>query len=131
MVHDRFFYQISERMFVPVELHMENVKYLFGRYSVIKTDKNDLYRLVGVWDTYFRKLTKGDDEFSRVMTLTDICTQFNISPGGGILYRWESQQGGILAIKQRAADAECHRNNERGGVSEREVRKLKKKLGWL
>lgn len=130
VVQDRIFYQISERMFVPVELHMENVKYLFGRYSVIKTDKNDLYRLVGVWDTYFRKLTKGDDEFSRVMTLTDICTQFNISPGvfftdgnrNKAVYSQSNNEQLMLNAIEIMKEVEYLRG---------EVRKLKKKLGWL
>lgn len=89
VVHDRFFYQISERMFVPVELRMENLKYLFGRYSVTKVPKDDLYRLVGVWDSNFRGLTKGDEDYGRVLTLLNICTQFNISPG---VFFWDENR---------------------------------------
>jgi transcriptional regulator with XRE-family HTH domain len=81
VVHDRGFYEISPRIFVPVECHMENVKYLFGRYSVIGESRESLADRVGIKQRGFEGLANGTNVYSRVMTVADICTQFNLSPG--------------------------------------------------
>lgn len=79
VVHDRSYYEMSERLFVPIEDRMDNMKYLFGRYSVIGSSSDDLARQCGVKPRGFKSMTENGDR-SRVLTLVDVCTQFGIHP---------------------------------------------------
>lgn len=75
-VQDRAFYQISPRLFVPIENCMWRINFLFGRYSALDYS----IERTGLSYTGFRSL-QSDKETSRVLTLCDVCSQFNISPG--------------------------------------------------
>ena len=80
VVHDRPYYEMSPRVFSPIESRMENMKFLFGRYSVMDYEVEDLGKLCGVKRRGFTSLSKEGDR-ARVLTLADVCTQFNIYPG--------------------------------------------------
>lgn len=80
VVHDRPFYEMSSRVFVPIESRMENMKFLFGRYSVLDLEVEDLGRQCGVKRRGFSSLSNEGDR-ARVFTLADVCSRFNIYPG--------------------------------------------------
>lgn len=80
-VQDRMYYEISRQLFVPVENHVEDVRYLFGKYSVTGESVENLRSLTGIGYEGFKSMKEGASSVSRVITLADICTQFNISPG--------------------------------------------------
>lgn len=80
VVQDKGYYQMSPRMFVPIEGRIERMKYLFGRHSVLDYSREDLQRMNGIWGYGFRSMVDGDGERYRALTLADICTRFNIPP---------------------------------------------------
>lgn len=80
VVQERTFYQMSPRVFVPIESRVERMKYLFGRYSAVGYTWEELQRLSGIGRDAFRSMYNGVGDKSRVLTLVDICTQFNIPP---------------------------------------------------
>ena len=79
VVYDRTYYEISPRLFRPIESRMDNMKYLFGRYGILDASVEDLGRISGVWNTGFVSM-QNDGDRSRVFTLADICSRFNIPP---------------------------------------------------
>ena len=80
VVQERTYYQMSSRVFVPIEGRMERMKYLFGRYSATGFTRDELHRHAGVGKDAFRAISEGVGEKFRVLTLADICTKFNIPP---------------------------------------------------
>ena len=80
VVHERTYYQISSRIFVPIEGRMERMKFLFGRYSATGFTRDELHRHAGVGQDAFKAISEGIGEKFRVITLADICTKFNIPP---------------------------------------------------
>lgn len=78
-VYDRGYYQVSINLFQPIESRMENAKYLYGRYSVYGFSIDDFRSQTGYGRDGFTSLSR-DGYFSRVNTLTDICSTLNISP---------------------------------------------------
>lgn len=80
VVQDRVYYQMSPRMFVPIESRIERMKYLFGRYSALGYSREDLKRTHNIWDKGFRSIVSGDGDRYRALTLADICTRYNIPP---------------------------------------------------
>ena len=79
VIHDRSYYEISPRLFSPIENRMDNMKFLFGRYSVLDISTDALSRQCGIGQRGFASMADGGDR-SRVFTLADVCTQFNIPP---------------------------------------------------
>ena len=57
---------------------MDNMKYLFGRYSATGFSTRDL-NWQGIWHTRMSGMSKKGGT-ARVLTLCDICTTFNIPP---------------------------------------------------
>lgn len=78
VVHDAGYYIISPRLFIPIEDNMDNMKYLFGRYSATGFSTRDL-NWQGIWHTRMSGMSKKGGT-ARVLTLCDICTTFNIPP---------------------------------------------------
>lgn len=77
VVHDRYYYEISPRVFIPIENKSENLKYIFGKYSIYgysmarrtqTGSKNKAYR------------SEIKSESLMAVTLADICTKLNIPP---------------------------------------------------
>lgn len=78
VIHDRGFYQMSPHLFRPIESRMDALNYLFGRWSVFGYSVQDFNQRTGI---YYRGLkSASEEERSRVLTLTDICSEFNLSP---------------------------------------------------
>jgi transcriptional regulator with XRE-family HTH domain len=78
VIHDRGFYQMSPHLFRPIESRMDALNYLFGRWSVFGYSIQDFNQRTGM---YYRGLkSASEEERSRVLTLTDICSEFNLSP---------------------------------------------------
>lgn len=80
VVQDRFYYQMSPRVFVPVENRMDRMKHMFGKHSVTGYTRDELERFSGIYRDGFTGMCEGSGKRSRVLTLVDICTQFNIPP---------------------------------------------------
>lgn len=78
VVHDGGYYVVSPRLFSPIEDRMDNMKYLFGRYSAAGFSMEDLERQ-GVGRRGLDGMSKQGGT-ARVLTLCDICTTFNIPP---------------------------------------------------
>lgn len=81
LVRDREYYEINKTLFSPITSQLENIKFLFGRYSVLdipfdklKEKTNTIYR------TYHGWMRKDGASTLRVMALIDICNKFNLSP---------------------------------------------------
>lgn len=78
VIHDRAFYQMSRTVFQPIASRMDALNYLFGRWSVFGYSTQEFNQRTGL---YYRSLkSTSDDERSRVLTLSDICSEFNLSP---------------------------------------------------
>lgn len=81
VVNDRWYYEIPERAFVPIEDRRENMKYLFGKYSIFGHSVKTLNKVSGVSSRSHKNMSDGS--YARkfcVITIADICTGFNISP---------------------------------------------------
>lgn len=78
VVHDAGYYVVSPRLFSPIEDKMDNMKYLFGRYSATGFSTRDL-NWQGIWHTRMSGMSRKGGT-ARVLTLCDICTTFNIPP---------------------------------------------------
>lgn len=78
IVRNREWYEISKSLFKPIENHAERMEYIFGRWSVFKYSKDDLCNRTGVG--YRKSLSMKDKELSRVLTLSEICSEFGLSP---------------------------------------------------
>lgn len=88
VVHDAEYYVVSPCLFVPIENKMDNMKYLFGRYSATGFSMRDL-NWQGIWYTRISGMSK-EGGTARVLTLCDICTAFNIPPY--IFFKDENQK---------------------------------------
>lgn len=80
VVQDRVYYQMSPRVFVPIESRMDRLKHMFGKHSVTGYTREELGRIGGIYRDGFSGMCEGTGKRSRVLTLVDICTQFSIPP---------------------------------------------------
>lgn len=80
VVQDKLYYQMSPRVFVPIESRMDRLKHMFGKHSVTGYTREELGRVGGVYRDGFSGMCEGVGKRSRVLTLADICTQFSIPP---------------------------------------------------
>ena len=78
-VHDLGYYQMSSRLFKPVESHTERLKFLFNKNSVTGFTIEDVVRSGVAGRRGFENYRKADGTL-RVLTLCDICTRFNLPP---------------------------------------------------
>lgn len=77
-VHDKGYYAMSPRLFSPIESRLDRLKYLFGRYGATGFTRDDCAK-ASVGDKGLRTMiSHGED--SRVFTVCDICSSFNIPP---------------------------------------------------
>ena len=79
VVHDLGYYQVSPRLFKPVELHMERMRHLFEKGSCTGFSINDIVSSGIAGRTAFDGYSK-EESTVRVGTLCDICSQFNLPP---------------------------------------------------
>lgn len=83
VVQDRIYYEIPSRIFVPIESRVDNMKYIFGRYSVFGHSVDALKKQTGIGHALHGKLSESSSiAAGKLMSLTlaDVCTSFNISP---------------------------------------------------
>ena len=78
VVHDSGYYVVSPRIFSPIEDRMDNMKYLFGRYSAAGFSIEDLEKQ-GIGRRGLDGMARIGGT-ARVFTLCDICTTFCIPP---------------------------------------------------
>lgn len=95
VVQDRSYYQMSPRVFVPIENRMDRMKHMFGKHSVTGYTREELERLSGIYRDGFSGMCEGSGKRSRVLTLVDICTQFNIPPW--LFFQDENRKKAIYA----------------------------------
>lgn len=121
VVHDLGYYAVSPSLFVPIESRMENLRYLFGRYSAAGFSVEDVDRVVGVGERGLASMARNGWS-ARVNTLCSICTSFNIPPY--IFFKDDN--------RRKAAYSESL--NERlllnGIEMSKDIESLKRKLKW-
>lgn len=98
VIYDAAYYQTSSRLFVPVESRMERLKYLFGKYGVIESNRRALGKTCGIRHTRFNSILNGTGEGARVLTIADVCTTYNLPPW--IFFHDENRKKPLYAQSQ-------------------------------
>lgn len=128
-VHDLGYYQVSPRLFKPVELHMERMKFLFDKDSCTGFSINDVVDSGLAGRTAFSGYVKADST-ARVITLCDICTQFNLPPW--IFFDDENRRKAVYSQSQNERLLlNAIRTSEENKRLKQQIRRLKDKLKAL
>ena len=129
VVHDLGYYQVSPRLFKPVELHMERLNFLFGKDSCTGFSVSDREDSGIAGRMAFSGYTKADSTV-RVITLCDICTQFNLPPW--IFFDDENRRKAVYSQSQNERLLlNAIRTSEQNKVLRQQIRLLKNKLKAL
>ena len=128
-MHDLGYYQVSPRLFKPVELHMERMKFLFDKDSCTGFSINDVVDSGLAGRTAFSGYAKADST-ARVITLCDICTQFNLPPW--IFFDDENRRKAVYSQSQNERLLlNAIRTSEENKQLKQQIRRLKEKLKAL
>lgn len=80
VVYGKGRYEVTGRSFHPIESRLENMQYLFGKYSVLGESVENLTKRTGVGRTTYNGMKSGKKLASRPLSVAEICTKFNIPP---------------------------------------------------
>lgn len=129
VVHDLGYYQVSPRLFKPVELRMDRMKFLFGKDSCTGFSVGDMEDSGIAGRMAFSGYTK-EDSTARVITLCDICTQFSLPPW--IFFDDGNRRKAVYSQSQNERLLlNAIRTSEENRLLKQQVRRLKEKLKAL
>ena len=129
VVHDLGYYQVSPRLFKPVQLHMERMKFLFGKDSCTGFSVGDMKDSGIAGRMAFSGYTK-EDSTARVITLCDICSQFSLPPW--IFFDDGNRRKAVYSQSQNERLLlNAIKTSEENRLLKQQVRRLKEKLKAL
>lgn len=78
-IRERSFYEIPAERFVQIKSKMENLKFIFGKYSIFNISLNEV-ETIKSYASYNRWAMQDKNSTFKVTSMTSICNEFNISP---------------------------------------------------